>query len=397
MSSRTTHARGAATVYVTPAGDDQAYLSAIVNAEGADVRQATRDAYGMVADILRDRQMQVVHERIFGSLKADTTVLTVRAEALDRHGLAADTPTTYVQGRPLWGEGLAGVSLMAVRPRQAGDVWTITDGAGRACGRGWRRCGATFLVLQNLHGRREDLETDNSHAAQADRMFDRAEQILRSQQTTYRNVTRTWIYLSNILGWYSDFNKVRTAKYSRFGLMPSPESTNGHPILLPASTGIEGDGASLAAATMDLLATILEPGSPIEVHQMSNPKQKDAFRYGSAFSRGASLRLPGATVISISGTAAIDERGVSVFPGDFRAQMLKTIDNIEALIASEGATLADLCDATVFLKRAEDVAVYRQVMAERGLEDLPGVPVVADVCRDELLFEMDGAAVLSSS
>ena len=34
--------------------------------------------------------------------------------------------------------------------------------------------------------------------------------------------------------------------------------------------------------------------------------------------------------------------------------------------------------------------------AERGLEDLPAVCVVADVCRDELLFEMDAEAAFNN-
>jgi enamine deaminase RidA (YjgF/YER057c/UK114 family) len=179
--------------------------------------------------------------------------------------------------------------------------------------------------------------------------------------------------------------------------MPGRESTNGNPILLPASTGIEGDGLDAAAATMDLLATVLEPDSDIEIHQMTNEKQKDAFRYGSAFSRGAAIRMPRATWISISGTASIDEAGVTVFPGDFRAQMNKTLDAIEALIAQEGATLEHICDATIFIKRPQDVEAYHEVMAERGLADIAGVPMVADVCREDLLFEMDGAAVVPKS
>ncbi len=396
MSPRAIRDGAAVTLYVTPIGDDQTYLS-VVARDGADDHQATDEGYRMVAELLRERQMEIVHERVFGLLKADTTVLTVRRKVLRECGISPETPVTYLQGRPLRGEGLAGASLLAVRPSGADSIWTIADAAGRPSGRGWKRDGVTFLILQNLHGRREDLDTTDSQTAQADRMFDQAEALLRDQQTTYRNVTRTWIYLSNILGWYGDFNEVRSSKYNGFGLMPGADSTNGHPVLLPASTGIEGDGASLAAATMDLLATIRQPDSPVEIEQMSNPRQKDAFRYGSAFSRGATIRLPGTTWISISGTAAIDETGQSIFGGDFRAQMLKTLENIEALIAPEGAALEHICDATVFLKRPEDVDAYREVVAECGLENLPGVPVVADICRDELLFEMDGAAVVNHS
>jgi enamine deaminase RidA (YjgF/YER057c/UK114 family) len=127
----------------------------------------------------------------------------------------------------------------------------------------------------------------------------------------------------------------------------------------------------------------------VKVELMTNVRQKDAFEYCSAFSRGVWIREPDMTQVQVSGTAAIDERGKSLFPNDCRAQIFRTFDTIEALIAPTGASLKDICQATVFLKRAQDLPVYRQAAAERGLADLPAVCVVADVCRDDLLFEVD--------
>ena len=42
--------------------------------------------------------------------------------------------------------------------------------------------------------------------------------------------------------------------------------------------------------------------------------------------------------VFISGTAAIDEKGVSLFPEDARAQLLFTMDAIEALLKQEGGS-----------------------------------------------------------
>jgi len=398
MSSRTktTSRNGTACLHVTALDDDLAYITAVPAAHD-DPQQAAAAVYGKVAEFLADLRMEIVHERVFGSLVSHERVLAGRRIALLAGGVSAETPASYLQGRPFWGEGLAGVNLMAVGATSPKAVWTIADKSGVPSGRAWRRHGATFLFLQSMHGRVEGNGADNSRDAQADRMFLRADELLRSQKTSYQNVTRTWIYLSKILDWYNDFNSVRSRRYAALGLMPEPEEAGGNHLLLPASTGIEGYGPAGAAAAMDVLATVLEPDSPIEIHQMTNRKQKDAFRYGSAFSRGAAIRMPQATWISISGTAAIDEDGVSLLPGDFRGQMNQTLDTIEALIAQEGATLADLCDVSLFVKRPEDAAACGEVLAERGLQDLPGVPVIADVCRDDLLFEADGAAVVAKT
>ena len=53
-------------------------------------------------------------------------------------------------------------------------------------------------------------------------MIERAERILREQGAFFGNVVRTWFYLSDILSWYGEFNKVRNQKYGEFGIMPGP-------------------------------------------------------------------------------------------------------------------------------------------------------------------------------
>jgi len=328
-------------------------------------------------------------------LSSHDVIVGARGERLSRKGIDPATPVTYLQGNPLWGQGFSGVNLMAIRPAGPQDVWMVRDESGRPLGRGWRRQGATFLLLQNLNGKDPRIEEDRS--MQAERMFDRADGLLRTQNTDYRSVARTWLYINRILSWYGEFNKVRNAKYGHFGLMPEPGGSNGKAILLPASTGIEGSTPAGAAVTMDFLSARLSPDSDIEIRQMTNSKQKDAFKYGSAFSRAAAIRMPQATWISLSGTAAIDEAGVTMHIGDFKAQMNATLDAVEALIAQEGAGLGDLCDLTCFVKLPEHVESYHEILAQRGLEDLAAVSVLADVCRDDLLFEMDGAAVVRRS
>ena len=117
--------------------------------------------------------------------------------------------------------------------------------------------------------------------------------------------------------------------------------------------------------------------------------------YGSAFSRGALIQGPAGSVFQLSGTAAIDERGKSLFVGDIRGQIVCTLDKVEALMAQVGADLRDIAAATVFVKRPEYTFIFQEIAAKQGLADLPTVCVVADVCRQELLFEIDAEAVIA--
>ena len=135
---------------------------------------------------------------------------------------------------------------------------------------------------------------------------------------------------ADILAWYPEFNEVRNEAYGRFGLMPSAGDDR---LLLPASTGIGGQSPRGAAAVMDLLAVTGPQASGSGVKQLSNGRQCDAFRYGSAFSRGACVPRPGCSVIYVSGTAAIDEHGRSLHPGDVAGQIAATLEKVEALLA----------------------------------------------------------------
>jgi enamine deaminase RidA (YjgF/YER057c/UK114 family) len=229
-------------------------------------------------------------------------------------------------------------------------------------------------------------------------MFRQAERLLRNVGAEYRDVVRTWIYLSDILDWYGDFNAVRNRCYSEYGFLRNSDSgENAEQIYLPASTGIEGRNPSGRPAIMDVFAVHRSPNSSIRIRPIYGVKQRSPFRYGSAFSRAMVVEEPSSKLILVSGTASIDEQGKSVYVNDVAAQIRKTMDVVSALIAPEGATLQDFCEITVFLKRPEDFSTYREIADQIGIFDAPAVNVVADVCRDELLFELDAAFVLEKN
>jgi len=393
-------------IYTTIIGRDQAYITASITDEHADPISTCKKIYPRIVEILTANEMQIVHERLFGSNSIQPDIVKARKEVLGNTEFNGNLPMTYIQGEPIWGPGLAGMQYRAVRLNQTKDnVWTIFDN-GLPCGRGWKRSGlpngTTFLMMQNMHGWRDGSE--NSRDQQTQRMFELINKLLLSQGASFQNVIRTWIYLSDILDWYGDFNVVRNGLYKKYGLIPeSPEAKPeirtpvAEDIYLPASTGIMGDNPFNASGIMDVLALVPGADSQVEVIQNTGVKQKSAFRYGSAFSRSMAIVEPDNTQVLVSGTAAIDEQGRSLFPGDVKAQIQHTLDVVAALVGEVEATLNDICDATVFLKRAEDIDAYREVIAERGLTNMPAVHTVADVCRDELLFELDSIVAVEKN
>jgi enamine deaminase RidA (YjgF/YER057c/UK114 family) len=377
-------------LHLTSAGAGQAFLVAQAT-WGADAAAATRAAYDEIARVLQDQGLSMVHERLFGSLNVKAEVISARNASFRACGFPADGPLTYIQGTPPWGEGFAGVIIQAV----SGDaVWTIED-EGKKVGTGWRRGDTTFLVLQNLQGLTQNGNGANGPTLQTKRLIQRAAHLLEAEGTSYRDVVRTWFYLSDILAWYPEFNRARTGIYEKFGILPGQDYGR---LRLPASTGIRGEVPGGAVAAMDLLAVAGPAKSRPLVRQLSNKGQQDAFRYGSAFSRGALIRQSDLAMIQVSGTAAIDEQGRSLYPGDVRGQIDCTFDKVAALIGQEGASLQDIAAACVFVKRPEDALIYQERARALGIDFyLPAVVMVADICRPELLFEIDAEVIIAPS
>src|SRR5581483_11807063 len=114
---------------------------------------------------------------------------------------------------------------------------------------------------------------------------------------------------------------------------------------------------------------------------------------------GMRIDLGAVTILLISGTASIDEKGVSVHIGDFRAQMRRTLANITGLLDSEGCTWHDIVRTTCYLRdidrdyeafNEERTAFYK----EQGLDPLPAsTGIQAHLCRPELLIEIEAIAM----
>jgi 2-iminobutanoate/2-iminopropanoate deaminase len=148
----------------------------------------------------------------------------------------------------------------------------------------------------------------------------------------------------------------------------------------------------------DLLAEAVT--GPVTKRAITNHKVlNEAYDYGSAFSRGMRIDLKGLTILLISGTASIDEKGNTVHVGDLRAQLRRTFENITALLASEGATWHDIVRTTCYLRDIErDYQAFNEERAafyrEQGLNPLPAsTGIQAILCRPDLLVEIEAIAM----
>ncbi len=373
---------------------NQLFISAALTKSDADPVCTAADIYNHITAQITASASQIVQERCFGNVELQPQILEVRSQALRKNGLDSNTPITFIEGESCLENKLAGIQIRAIQSSFDTRIRTITE-RGIPKGRAWNLNGSTFFILQNLDGGQHNSSATTAvRKSQSQAMFQQAEQLLRNEGAGYQDVVRTWIYIDDILDWYHDFNLVRNDCYSEYGFIRNDDAIAAEQLYLPASTGIEGRNPAKLPAVMDVFAVRRSPTSAIQIRPIYGSQQRSPYRYGSAFSRAIVVEEPGSKLILVSGTASIDEQGKSVFVGDVAAQIKQTLNVVSTLIAAEGATLQDLCEATIFLKHRQDYPAFLKIAEQMGIADAPFVNAIADVCRDELLFELDAAFIL---
>jgi enamine deaminase RidA (YjgF/YER057c/UK114 family) len=378
-------------IFITDVQKTYFCVTALVRDPHADPIKIGESIYERLTKILADAEAQIVHERVFGNIEINKKIFKVRNQKV-RESFSADPGlVTYIEGKSCYGNPLAGIQLRAFHPSSSTEEVQIIREENIPRGRMWSRNGALFLQLQSLLG--ENLPNVQNRREQAEKMFREAEALLKSKGASFRDVARTWIYVEDILDWYSDFNLARNTCYSEFGLLHNGDVNNAEDIFLPASTGIEGRNPEGTSTIMDLLAVTKRSNTGIQIQPLYGNMQRSPYRYGSAFSRAMKVVEPKEKWLFVSGTASLNEKGETVHAGDLRSQVEHTVEVVDSLVQPEGASFSDLCEATVFLKRKNDFSLYQETAESLGLSNIPAVYLIADVCWDELLFELDAAFV----
>jgi chorismate lyase/3-hydroxybenzoate synthase len=231
---------------------------------------------------------------------------------------------------------------------------------------------AAITLDENLHG--GPLATAASAYAQlCDFVASRRE----------RHVQRIWNYLADINEGAGD-----TERYKQFCEGRAEGMANFFADGFPAATAI-GHHASAPRLQVYLLACD-EPGERVE-----NPRQVSAWRYPRQYGRtppsfARAMALPAQDALAISGTAAVVGHA-SAHEDDLLAQLDETLVNLEALLSSANmpAGFDTQSPLKAYVRHPTDAPLVREFLQQR----LAGVPVLVlhgDICRSELLVEIDG-------
>ena len=196
------------------------------------------------------------------------------------------------------------------------------------------------------------------------------------------DIARTWLFLDDILSWYSELNRVRDEIFSREGLYDG---------VVPASTGVSGSNPMGAALTTELIA-IRSKTEDARSCMVPSPLQYPALEYGSSFSRAVEFTSPVQQKLYVSGTASISLDGDTLHEGDVEAQIAVTMQVVRAILESRGMGWSDVSRAIAYIKKRGDIDCFDDYCEQNKLS-LPVIVTQGDICRDDLLFEMEVDAI----
>lgn len=329
------------------------------------------DVFARVAEQLREQDAQVVAQEVFGEKEYASEGMAQAAEIFG----PVTWPVTWVmelngEAHPVTGTQVWAISGTPIAPLELD---------GEVVGTLFEDDIAQYCRLGSI------VPTDVSAASgeQTRQVFEKMEAALQAAGFAFSDVIRTWFYNDHILDWYGEFNQVRDKFFRERGIFDG---------LVPASTGIGGGnpaGAKLLATALAVKAKV----DSVESYPIPSPLQCPALEYGSSFSRAVEMSAPGVRRVYISGTASIAPEGHTVHLDDMKNQVGLTMDVVNAILQSRDMSWDDVTRATAYYRDPGCGQEFDSYCSSRSIS-LPSVLVNNDVCRGDLLFEIELDAVL---
>lgn len=341
--------------------------------------------YGNACRFCSENRISVVYEKVFGRLQSKDSFIACRKTLLEKL-CAKESPLTYIEGTPVTSSAISCVNMFAVK--QDSEKYEVeygkTDRGTISTTIKSKDDGFKMLYIGNISGKSDDSMEIKS-------LFDYVKRLIAENDFRHTMIVRTWFYLDRITENYRIFNDYRNEFFEDCGINIGGDSEE-----LPASTCIEGKSELNSIVNMNLL--LMETGGNyVRRKRVFNRNQNEAdgqkYLYNPAFSRAVSILSDQRQIVYVSGTASIGVSGQVLGIDDDYLQIKMTILNIKNILDQSIATFRDLHHVICFFKHRKYYESYLKVLEELGIDDFSNGVLISNVCRDDLLFEMDGIII----
>lgn len=272
------------------------------------------------------------------------------------------------------------------------EIWTSSSSVcyGRVGSFTFADDGENFFAASTINEDNEKL--DKLGKKVYDELFD------ARYSLNYRHLCRIWNYFPNINE--NDINGLERYKSFCYGRALSFDN-NCNVIeteKFPSATGI---GSMSGNVNICFISSSIDKCKYIE-----NPRQTPAYNYPTlygpkspSFARATYYRYSDKNFnIYIAGTASIIGHE-TIFVDDAENQCITTLDNIELLISEENLrrydirenlNLKDIDCIKVYIRKKSDFPVIKEICEKRFSQKASIIYIKADICRSNLLVEIEG-------
>ena len=358
------------TVTLSRNGLDELFITAVPHRDG----ETFTDMFEAAVHVVSDAGATIVAQDVFGLPALE------QAEKQALHDVFGepDWPVTWLREGASAGEALTGTQIRAIAGTAVERI--RIDG---------RVVGSVFADEYARYARLADLRSSDPslpRARQARQTFEMMESAFQAVGMGFSDCVRTWLYLDDILDWYGEFNKVRDAFFRERNVFDG---------LVPASTGIGGSNAAGSAVIANAIAIqAIDPSAgAIKAFPLPSPLQCPALEYGSSFSRAVEVAFRDHRHLMVSGTASIEPGGKTACLDDTLGQIDLTMKVVAGILESRKMDWSDVTRAIAYIKDGTEAPLFTKWLADNSLPPLPMVTAENDICRPELLFEIEVDAI----
>ncbi len=362
MSERPSQPSDTLHIIPFPHGDATAYF---VTAQATD--STLSEVFERVEIAMKERDATIAFQYLFGGRKFYPQAVSAIKKL--------DWPLTLLHGDACAGGTITGAQFIALSGVKLNPVM---DGD-RCVGSWYETDSARYCLLGDI--RADDLSLSREDQARA--VFEKTELLLQQAELDFTDIARTWLYLNHLLEWYDEFNEVRSQFFKERGIFKK---------MVPASTGI-GAGTAAGEEIVCALLAVKPKQNAVQVFAVPSPLQCPALDYKSSFARAVEMDQPGSRLLMISGTASIEPGGKTVYVDDCKKQIELTMAVVHEILVSRDMDWCDTSRAIAYFKDINDAPLLEEYCQEHHLPELPVALSHADVCRRDLLFEIELDAV----
>ncbi len=279
------------------------------------------------------------------------------------------------------------VELTQLGPREIVEIWTSASPVQMAGHEDWRIAKNDGVLLAALE--LED-HPDRSLEETAQRHYEHLFELIQNEG--YPHLLRMWNYFPAMNEEPGGLERYKQFCHGRHRAFAKRDSHFEY--TLPAASAI---GTQSGHKFVIYFLAARQGGMQVE-----NPRQVSAFCYppqygpsSPSFSRGLAMKWQNGEQLFLSGTASVVGYE-TVHLNDMARQLEETLTNIETLCSFAAtsnmstATIDDFTGIKVYIRHREHFGHISSVLNQRFRNGGPILYVLGDICRADLLLEIEG-------